>query len=119
MASKKRPPKQASKAAPKAPKIGRPIRTRIVRNEPQTRQFSPRGRVGRPGYTELKYEEFEAIRMTDVMGLNQQESARLMGISQQTFSRVLRNGRKSLAEALIRGEIIRVQGGDFKLEKAA
>jgi len=103
--------------AAKPVKMGRPRKTRMVRNDPKTRQFSPRGRRGRPGYKELKLEELEAIRLTDFMGLNQQDAAKLMGISQQTFSRVIRNGRKCLAEALIKGEIIKVQGGDFKIEK--
>ena len=91
----------------------------MVRKEPKTRQFSPRGRVGRPGHRDLKYEELEAIRLADFMGLNQRQAAMFMDISQQTFSRVLRNGRKCVAEALVKGEIIKVQGGDFKLEKMA
>ena len=99
-------------------KKGRPVKPRIVRKEPQTRQFSPRGRVGRPGHKELKFEEIEAIRLADYVGLDQRESAKFMGISQQTFSRVLRNARKCLAEALINGEIIKVQGGAFKIEKS-
>ena len=99
-------------------KKGRPIKLRMVRNEPKTRQFSPRGRRGRPGYRLLKMEEFEAIRFADFMGLDQREAAAFMKVSQQTFSRVLRKGRKSLAEALIKGEIIRIQGGDFKIEKS-
>jgi predicted DNA-binding protein (UPF0251 family) len=100
-------------------KKGRPRKTRIVRNDPITRQFSPRGRRGRPGYRELKMEEFEAIRLADFMGLSQRDAAKFMSISQQTFSRVIRSGRKCLAGALVRGEIIRIQGGDFKVEKTA
>ena len=96
---------------------GRPIKSRIVHKEPDTRQFSPRGHRGRPGYNELKVEEVEAIRLIDHMGLKQAEAAGSMGISQQTFSRVLRKARKSLAEALVLGRIIKVNGGDFKIEK--
>lgn len=103
----------------KCVKKGRPIKTRIVRKEPQTRQFSPRGRVGRPGHKELKLEEIESIRLADYMGLDQREAAKFMDISQQTFSRVLSKARKTLAEALINGEIIKIQGGDFKIEKIA
>lgn len=100
-------------------KKGRPVKARIIRKKPVTKQFSPRGRVGRPGYKELKFEEIESIRLIDYMGLDQREAAKFMGISQQTFSRVLRKARKTLAEALINGEIIKVQGGDFKIEKVA
>src|SRR3989338_2085286 len=95
---------------------GRPKKPRIIRNEPKIRQFSPRGRIGRPGNIELKLEEFEAIRLADHTGLKQGEAAKFMGISQQTFSRVLRKARKSLAEGLIRGDIIKVKGGSFRLE---
>ena len=97
--------------------IGRPIKIRKVHNDPGTKQFSPRGHRGRPGYNELKVEEVEAIRLIDHMGLNQAEAAMSMGISQQTFSRILRNARKSLAEALVLGRIIKVSGGAFKIEK--
>jgi len=111
MATTKRPGISAKK--------GRPRKVRIIRNDPHTRQFSPRGRRGRPGCRELKFEELEAIRLADFMCLNQREAAAFMRVSQQTFSRVLRHGRRCLAEALIKGEIIKVQGGDFKLEKVA
>lgn len=94
---------------------GRPRKPRLVHKEPKIKQFSPRGRLGRPGYSNIKYEEFEAIRLADYTGLGQAEAAKFMGISQQTFSRVLKNGRECLAEALIRGNIIRVNGGDFKI----
>lgn len=100
-------------------KKGRPIKARIISREPQTKQFSPRGRIGRPGYKEIKFEEFEAIRMIDYMGLGQVIAAKKMHISQQTFSRILRSARKSLAKALINGEIIKVRGGAFALEKTA
>lgn len=96
---------------------GRPKKIRKVQKEPNTRQFSPRGHRGRPGYNELKVEELEAIRLIDHMGLKQTNAAQAMGISQQTFSRILRNARKSLAEALILGRIIKVDGGVFKIAK--
>lgn len=97
--------------------IGRPRKPRIIQRQPQIKLFSPRGRHGRPGILELKFEEFEAIRLIDHVGLSQKESAKFMGISQQTLSRVLKGGRKALAEGLVKGLIIRVGGGDFRLEK--
>ena len=98
---------------------GRPKKIRMVSKAPNTKQFSPRGTRGRPGYNQLKVEELEAIRLSDHMGLKQADAAELMGISQQTFSRVLRNARKCLAEALVLGHIIKVDGGVFKIEKWA
>lgn len=98
---------------------GRPKKIRKVAKAPNTKQFSPRGTRGRPGYNQLKVEELEAIRLSDHMGLKQAEAAQCMGISQQTFSRILKNARKTLAEALVLGHIIKVNGGVFKIEKWA
>ncbi len=103
------------KRSERDPKIGRPIKARMVQKQPGVRQFSPRGRIGRPGYRELKFEEIESIRLIDHIGLDQREAAKFMDISQQTLSRVLRKARKAVAGALINGEIIKVQGGDFKI----
>jgi predicted DNA-binding protein (UPF0251 family) len=96
---------------------GRPVKPRMMSKEPETRQFSPRGRRGRPGYTVIKYEEFEAIKLSDYMGLAQKEAAKSMAVSQQTFSRILKNARLGMAEALIHGNIIKISGGDFALSK--
>ena len=96
---------------------GRPRKKRIVRNAPNSFQFSPRGRIGRPGYVELKHEELEAIRLADFAGMRQSQAASDMGVSQQTFSRILNKGRKIVSEALVLGKIIKVSGGDYQLEK--
>ena len=96
--------------------MGRPIKTRIVSAKPNTKQFSPRGHRGRPSHNILKHEELEAIRLIDMVGMKQAEAASHMAISQQTFSRVLKSGRKCLAEAIVLGRIIKVDGGDFKIE---
>ncbi len=97
--------------------MARPIKVRKIQKEPRTRQFSPRGRIGRPGHLELKNEEFEALRLADYLGLSQSEAAKFMDVSQQTFSRVLKNGRKRLSEALVKGLIINIKGGDFRVGK--
>ena len=96
---------------------GRPVKIKTIRKKPPISQFSPRGRIGRPGYAGLKFEEFEAIRLSDHIGLDQKKAAKFMEISQQTFSRVLRKARKNIAKALVDGEIIRITGGLYKLEK--
>lgn len=97
--------------------MARPVKTRIIRKRPPIRQFSPRGRRGRPGYMELKMEEFETLRLSDHLGLDQLEAAKFMGISQQTYSRVLKEARKCVAGALINGNIIRIKGGEYEFDK--
>jgi len=77
--------------------------------------FSPRGKPGRPDEIELKFEEFEAVKLIDYIGLSQKKAASLMGISQQTFSRVFRRAHKAIANGLILGKIIRIRGGNYDL----
>ncbi|MBM3245333.1 MAG: DUF134 domain-containing protein [Candidatus Omnitrophica bacterium] len=92
---------------------GRPKKYRIVRLDPKISQFSPRGRPGRPDETDLNMDEFEAIRLADFMGFSQKEAARSMNISQQTFSRCLKYAHKKIADCLIHGKIIKIQGGYY------
>jgi len=92
---------------------GRPKKYRIVRLYPRISQFSPRGRPGRPEEINLTMDEFEAIRLADQRGFNQKEAAQSMHISQQTFSRILRRAHKSLADGIVNGKIIKVQGGYY------
>lgn len=93
---------------------GRPKKYRLVRQDPKISQFSPRGKPGRPDETTLNADEFEAVRLADFLGMSQKEAAELMKISQQTFSRIMKSARKAVAEAIVKGNTIRIQvkGGD-------
>ena len=92
---------------------GRPKKYRIVRLDPKISQFSPRGKAGRPNEVNLSMDEFEALRLADYMGLPQKEAAKSMHISQQTFSRELKRAHRNIANALINGNIIKIQGGHY------
>ena len=94
---------------------GRPKKYRLVRQDPKISQFSPRGKPGRPDEANLGTDEFEAMRLADFMGLSQKEAAKSMRISQQTFSRVLRRARKTIADAIVSGKIIRIPGGQYMI----
>lgn len=88
---------------------GRPKKPRNIQKEPHIKQFSPRGRIGRPGYADLPVDGYEAMRLADFIRLNQKEAAQSMGISQQTFSRVLKSARKTLIEGIVLGKIINIK----------
>jgi predicted DNA-binding protein (UPF0251 family) len=92
---------------------GRPKKSRLVKYGPRIVLFSPRGKPGRPDEAELAMEEFEAIRLIDWLGQDQKKAAQAMHISQQTFSRVLKKARKSMADALVNGKILKIQGGHY------
>jgi len=92
---------------------GRPKKYRIVHHDPRISQFSPRGKPGRPDEANLTMDGFEAIRLMDFMDQSQKEAAKLMQVSQQTVSRILKRARKVIADAIVNGKIIRIQGGSY------
>lgn len=92
---------------------GRPPKYRIVKQDPKISQFSPRGRPGRPDETNLTMDEYEAIRLADSLGLEQKEAANSMRISQQTFSRIINKAHQKIADSLIKGKTIKIQGGIY------
>jgi predicted DNA-binding protein (UPF0251 family) len=63
----------------------------------------------------LTIEELEAIRLVDFEGMYQQEAALEMGVSRKTLWNDLKSGRKKIAEALINGWAIRIEGGSYVL----
>lgn len=58
-------------------------------------------------------DEFEAIRLADFVRVSQKKAAKSMNISQQTFSRILKGARKSIAGAIVKGSIIKIHGGRY------
>ena len=61
----------------------------------------------------LRIEEVEAIRLKDVEKLEQEECAERMEVSRQTFQRILNNAREKIADSIINGKAIRIEGGNF------
>ncbi|MBL7069227.1 MAG: DUF134 domain-containing protein [Candidatus Omnitrophica bacterium] len=89
---------------------GRPKKPRKIQKEPYIKHFSPRGHIGRPGYTDLAVDQYEALRLSDFLGISQKEAAASMEVSQQTYSRVLKSARKAISEGLVLGRMIRIRG---------
>jgi len=63
----------------------------------------------------LLVEEAEAVRLKDLEGLEQEECAQKMNISRTTFSRILDSARQKIADALLNGKAIRIEGGNFEM----
>jgi len=63
----------------------------------------------------LTVDEREAIRLSDFMGLSHEEAGSRMGVSRATFGRMIQRARKIVADALINGKAINVEGGNFRL----
>lgn len=63
----------------------------------------------------LTLDELEALRLADYEGLYQEAAARSMGVSRQTFGRIVTEARKKTAQALVTGAAIEIRGGNVRL----
>ncbi len=63
----------------------------------------------------LSVEEVEAVRLKDIEDLEQEQCAASMNVSRPTFVRILDAARKKIAEALIEGKAIRIEGGNYEV----
>ena len=98
----------------------RPQKDRFVAFKPNTSYFKPRG-IPMLDLDEVRLtvDEREAIRLSDLQGLSHEEAGRCMGVSRATFGRIIQRARKAVADAIINGKAINIEGGNFKMVDAA
>lgn len=94
--------------------MSRPFRIRKVNNPPVIAGMKPYGR--KDGSVEvdsifLLLEEYEAIRLCDYKMLNHFQAASLMNVSRPTLTRIYARARQKIAEALVTGRQIIIEGG--------
>ncbi len=94
----------------------RPKKIRMVSGSPAHEVFGPwnkqpNGEIG------ISVEEFEAIRLSDYEQMNQEEAAALVGVSRHTFGRMLSSARQAVAEALVTGKRLKIEGGHFQVRR--
>jgi len=96
--------------------MARPFKCRRVAFMPGVTYFKPAGIPLRAlEEVQLSIEEAEAIRLKDLEGLEQEEGAERMNVSRPTFQRVLASARQKMADALLNGKAIRIEGGNFEM----
>lgn len=90
----------------------RPCHCRRVSALPKAAYFKPRGiPLSELAETVLPVDGLEAVRLADYQGLNMDEAAARMGVSRHTFGRLLRKAHHCVAQALIEGRALRIEGG--------
>ena len=94
----------------------RPQKNRLVAFRPDISYFKPRG-IPMMDLEEviLTVDEHEAIRLADLLDKSHEEAGRRMGVSRATFGRIIQRARKIMAEALVNGKAIRIEGGNYRL----
>ena len=96
----------------------RPRKCRRVLAPPPARYFKPQGVPMRHlEQVALPVEGYEALRLVDIAGLSQEEAAAAMGVSRQTFGRVLAQARRAVARAVVLGRALCIEGGTYRLHR--
>ena len=94
--------------------MARPRKNRFIWGNPVSTFFRPGDiRISPSEYITLSFDEFEAIRLADLEGLYQEEAAKMMRISRQTFGRILQEAHKKIAASLVQGKLLKIEGGNY------
>ena len=91
----------------------RPKKIRFVSAYPTIAAFIPK-EVPVNGEVSMSIEELEAIRLSDFEHLDQETAAGIMEISRHTFGRILAKARGTIAEAIVTGKELKIEGGAFE-----
>lgn len=98
----------------------RPRCRRNIGYLPEIKYFKPAGvRIGDLEEVILGHDEVEAMRLKDLIGLPQEEAAKEMNVSQSTFHRLILSAHQKLAETVIHGKALRIEGGNVAISEDA
>ena len=90
----------------------RPCRCRRIRCRPDTNYFKPRGiPLDALEEVNLTLDELEAIRLADLGELYQEDAAKKMNVSRQTFGNIVNSAHKKIADALLNAKALKIEGG--------
>jgi predicted DNA-binding protein (UPF0251 family) len=63
----------------------------------------------------LTMDEVEAIRLADLEGKYQEDAAKKMNVSRQTFGNIIASAHKKVADVLLKGKALKIEGGEVKI----
>jgi len=89
---------------------------RRVCSRPRADYFKPRGiPVRELAEVLLTLDELEALRLADLEGLYQEAAAEKMKVSRQTFGNIVAAARHKVADALVNGKALKIEGGEITM----
>lgn len=92
----------------------RPPKCRRVCGLPVAARYGPTDRPA-AACVEMTLDEYEAIRLIDLLGYEQGDCARQMGVKRSTAQNICHAARRKLADALVNGKELRIGGGAYAL----
>lgn len=96
--------------------MARPFSCRRVHGKPPSAFFKPQGiPLSSLEVLAMTVDEFEALRLADLEGLYQESAAQRMGVSRQTFGRIVESARRKIADALANGKALEIKGGQVEM----
>lgn len=96
--------------------MARPIKWRKVCCLPESNRFGP---LDSPADAEnhviMTVDEYETVRLIDLEGFTQEECATQMNVARSTVQGIYIEARKKLAESLVNGKVLLIEGGEYRL----
>lgn len=96
--------------------MARPKKCRKVCRLPERNRFGPVSTEEKyETYIKMTVDEYETIRLIDLEGYTQEECAKQMNIARTTVQAVYNAARKKIADSLVKGKTLEIEGGDYSL----
>ena len=94
--------------------MARPCRWRRICTAPEFARFVPEG-IPSPRSITLTVDEYEAVRLIDLMKCTHEQCAAQMDISRTTVTEIYESARTKIADSLIGGKTLVIAGGRYRL----
>ncbi|MHB1314533.1 MAG: DUF134 domain-containing protein [Christensenellales bacterium] len=94
----------------------RPRKWRKVCCLPESNRFGPlNSPADAVNYVNMTVDEYETIRLIDLECFTQEECAGQMNIARTTVQGIYEAARKKLADSLVNGKVLWIEGGEYQL----
>ncbi len=93
----------------------RPRKWRHVCCLPDNAEFGPVGGQDNGTAIVMSVDEYETIRLIDLMGFTQEECATQMNVARTTVQGIYNDARQKIADALVNAKSLVIQGGNYVL----